>query len=71
MNQTAATPLNRALLDTLVCPVSKGPLTYDPASQELRCVASQLAYPVRNGIPVLLEAEARELSADEVEALRS
>ena len=48
-----------------MCPVSKAPLQYDEERQELLCKASGLAYPVRDGIPVMLEEEARPLSADE------
>ena len=54
--------LDEKLLDILVCPVSKAPLEYDREKDELICKASGLAYPVRDGIPVMLEAEARELS---------
>ena len=57
--------LDKKLLSILVCPVSKAPLTYDEARQELVCRASGLAYPVRDGIPVMLESEARSLTADE------
>lgn len=57
--------MNKKLLDLLVCPVSKAPLLYDPARQELICKESRLAYPIRDGIPVMLEAEARILSAEE------
>jgi uncharacterized protein YbaR (Trm112 family) len=46
------------LLSILVCPVSKAPLKYDEDKQELVCKASGLAYPVRDGIPVMLEEEA-------------
>lgn len=53
------------LLSILVCPVSKAPLSYDKDKQELVCKASGLAYPVRDGIPVMLENEARQLTADE------
>ena len=53
------------LLDILVCPVSKAPLIYDEKSAELKCKASGLAYPVRDGIPVMLEEEARAMTADE------
>ena len=49
-------------------PVSKAPLIYDPARQELICRESRLAYPIRDGIPVMLEAEARRLAEDEVVA---
>lgn len=51
------------LLDTLVCPLCKGRLEYDRAQAELVCRADRLAYPVRDGIPVMLESEARPLDA--------
>jgi len=54
------------LLDILVCPVCKGPLEYRKQADELVCQADKLAYPIRNGIPVMLEHEARPLSADDV-----
>jgi len=57
--------LDKKLLSILVCPVSKAPLEYDEESEELVCRASGLAYPVRDGIPVMLESEARQLTADE------
>ena len=57
--------LDKKLLSILVCPVSKAPLEYDQAKEELVCRASGLAYPIRDGIPVMLESEARQLSADE------
>ncbi|GAA6153546.1 Trm112 family protein [Pseudoteredinibacter isoporae] len=60
--------LDKKLLSILVCPVSKGPLVYREEDQELICYASGLAYPVRDGIPVMLEGEARELSLEEREA---
>jgi hypothetical protein len=62
--------MDKRLLDILVCPVTKGSLTWDPDKQELLCKASRLAYPVRDGIPVMLEEEARPLSDDEVARLR-
>ena len=62
--------IDKKLLDILVCPVSKAALTYDKTNQELICRASGLAYPVRNGIPVLLEEEARLLSPEEIQAMR-
>jgi uncharacterized protein YbaR (Trm112 family) len=52
------------LLDILICPVTKGPLTYDRAKQELVSEAARLAYPIRDGIPVMLESEARRLDPD-------
>lgn len=57
--------MDKKLLEILVCPVSKAPLVYDPDKQELVCQASRLAYPIRDGIPVLLESEARRLNDDE------
>ena len=63
--------MDKHLLDILVDPVTKGPLIYDKKNQELICRASRLAYPIRDGIPVMLPEEARELSSEEVEALAS
>jgi uncharacterized protein YbaR (Trm112 family) len=57
--------IDKKLLSILVCPVSKAPLEYDEENQELICKASGLAYPIRDDIPVMLETEARQLSADE------
>ena len=57
------------LLEVLVCPASKAALTYRRDRDELWCRASRLAYPVRDGIPFLLEEEARPLLPEEVEAL--
>ncbi|WP_111643130.1 Trm112 family protein [Marinimicrobium alkaliphilum] len=59
--------IDKKLLSILVCPVSKGELVYDEQNQELICRASGLAYPIRDGIPVMLESEARPLSQDEKE----
>lgn len=52
------------LLDILVCPICKGPLRHDRQKAELVCSADRLAYPVRDGIPVMLESEARSLDAE-------
>lgn len=57
------------LLDILVCPVSKAPLIYDEQSSELKCKASSLAYPVRDGIPVMLEEQARTMDDNELRTL--
>ncbi len=57
--------IDKKLLSILVCPVSKAPVEYDEDKNELICRASGLAYPVRYGIPVMLESEARQLTADE------
>ena len=61
--------MDQKLLEILVCPVTKGPLVYDRERQELVSRSARLAYPVRDGIPVLLEDEARKLSPDEIEAM--
>ena len=53
------------LLEILVCPLCKGPLVYRKAQGELVCKPDRLAYPVKDGIPVMLEDEARQLPADE------
>lgn len=58
-----ATELDRALLDMLVCPLTKGPLVYDREAQELISNEAGLAYPVRDGIPIMLVEEARKLDA--------
>lgn len=63
--------LDKKLLDLLVCPVTRAPLVYDEARQELQCRASGLAYPVRDGLAVMLEDQARALSAAEIEQLRA
>lgn len=62
--------LDKKLLDILVCPVTKGPLIYDKAHAELVAVAARLAYPIRDGIPVMLEEEARTLTEEEAESWR-
>jgi uncharacterized protein YbaR (Trm112 family) len=59
-------PMDTRLLELLVCPVTKGPLDYDREKQELLSRSARLAYPVRDGIPVLLENEARTLSDEEL-----
>jgi uncharacterized protein YbaR (Trm112 family) len=57
--------MDKKLLEILVCPVTKAPLIYNKERQELVCKASRLAYPIRNGTPVMLESEARRLAEDE------
>jgi uncharacterized protein YbaR (Trm112 family) len=53
------------LLEVLVCPQSRGPLRYDRAAQELISEQARLAYPVRDGVPILLVDQARDLGPDE------
>jgi uncharacterized protein YbaR (Trm112 family) len=57
--------MDTKLLQILVCPVTKGPLIYDKKNNELISKSARLAYPVRDGIPVMLEDEARKLAPDE------
>jgi len=57
------TILDKALLDLLVCPLTKSPLHYDAEKQELISKEAKLAYPIREGIPVMLVEEARKLEA--------
>ena len=59
--------MDKKLLDILVCPVSKAPVEWNKDTDELFCRASGLAYPVRDGIPVMLENEAREMTQEERE----
>ena len=59
--------MDSKLLDILVCPVTKGPLVYDKEKQELISKSARLAYPIRDGIPVMLEDEARRLEPAEYE----
>jgi uncharacterized protein len=61
--------MDKRLLDILVCPVTKGPLIYDQARNELLSRSARLAYPIRDDIPIMLEEEARELSDEELERL--
>ncbi|MGZ8323491.1 MAG: Trm112 family protein [Rhodoplanes sp.] len=57
----AAGPVNPKLLEILVCPLTKGPLEYDAEKQELISRSAKLAYPIRDGIPIMLVDEARRL----------
>jgi len=58
---TDPAPIDPRLLEVLVCPVTRGPLRWDAAAQELVSVQARLAYPVRGGIPIMLPEEARSL----------
>ena len=62
--------MDARLLEILVCPICKGPLDFVRDKQELVCKADRLGFPIRDGIPVMLEEEARPLPAEEVAALR-
>lgn len=58
---TPRPPIDRRMLEALVCPMTKAQLRYDAAAQELISKAAHLAYPIRGGIPIMLEEEARKL----------
>lgn len=57
--------MDKKLLDILACPICKGQLYYAHKNKELICRLDRLAYPIREGIPVMIESEARQLPADE------
>ncbi len=57
--------MDTKLLQILVCPVTKGPLIFNKAKNELISKSARLAYPIKDGIPVMLEDEARQLADDE------
>ena len=59
--------MDSKFLELLVCPVTKGPLEYNRERQELVSKNARLAYPIRNGIPILLENEARVLTDEEID----
>lgn len=61
--------MDKQLLDILACPLCKSTLIYKQEAQELICKADRIAFPIRDGIPVMLEDDARELSNDEIDAL--
>ena len=62
MTDAPDTPrFDRHMLEALVCPVTKGRLSYDAQAQELVSRAAHLAFPIRNGIPIMLIDEAREI----------
>lgn len=57
--------MDSRLLDILACPICKSPLKYDKRGEQLICRADRLAFPIRDGIPVMLEEEARQLAPDD------
>jgi uncharacterized protein len=61
MNDRPANSVDPKLLEILVCPLTKGPLEYDAEKQELISRSAKLAYPIRDGIPIMLAEEARRL----------
>jgi uncharacterized protein len=61
--------MDKKLFDILVCPVTKGALIYDKSKQELISKGARLAYPIKDGIPVMLPEEARHLSLEEMDKL--
>ena len=65
---TKTSSLNSKLIEMLVCPLTKGPLTYHKKKQELISPRAKLAYPIRDGVPVMLVEEARALSDAELKS---
>ena len=61
--------VDRHMLEALVCPVTHAGLRYDAAAQELISDTAGLAFPIRDGIPIMLEGEARAVPAEEIEAM--
>ena len=61
--------MDKKLLDILVCPITKGKLIYTPGATELITKQARLAFPIRDGIPILLENEARVLNAEDIAQL--
>ncbi|HJV07635.1 Trm112 family protein [Paludibacterium denitrificans] len=57
--------MDAKFLEILVCPLCKGPLVFDKTNQELICKGDRLAFPIKDGIPMMLETEARELPPEE------
>ena len=66
MNTPIKSSMDTRLLELLVCPVTKGPLEFDRTKQELTSRSARLAYPVRDGMPVMLESEARVMTDEEL-----
>ena len=62
--------MDKKILDILVCPVTKGPLIYDKKHQELISKSAKLANPISDGIPIMLEDEARKVSIEELDKLK-
>ena len=62
--------LDKKLLEILACPICKGELHYDKSAKELICAVDRLAFPGRDGVPIMLTAEARAMSSDELESLQ-
>jgi hypothetical protein len=63
--------MDKKLLDILACPVTKGALIYDQEKQEFISLSAKLAYPIKDGIPVLIEEDARALTLEEYEHYKS
>ena len=63
--------MDKFLLDILVCPLCKGKLLYKKTEQELICRFDRLAYAIRDGIPLMLEKEARKISLEEYDKIKS
>ncbi|OUU74284.1 MAG: tetraacyldisaccharide 4'-kinase [Methylococcaceae bacterium TMED69] len=62
--------MDKRLLEILVCPVAKEKLIYDKAKDELISKSAKLAYPIKEGIPIMLESEARKISEEELSSIK-
>ena len=63
--------MDKKLFDILVCPLCKGPLVYQQSSEELICKFDRLAYPIREEIPIMLDTEARQMTLEEIDILKT
>lgn len=63
--------IDSKLLELICCPLTKGMLTYDAVRSELISISAKLAYPVREGIPIMLPSEARQMDEDELQARKT
>lgn len=61
--------MNKKLLDILACPICKMPLDFFPAQERLVCRGERLAFPIRDGIPILLEVECESLGSEQLETM--
>ena len=62
--------MDKRLLEILVCPVAKEKLVYDKVNNELISKSAKLAYPIKEGIPIMLESEARKISEEELSSIK-
>ncbi len=61
--------MNKKLLDILACPICKSPLDYFPAGELLVCRAERLVFPIRDGVPILLEVDSKTISSEQLDSM--